>query len=340
MRVAVVLNPNSRKNRRGGVRAEALRELLGSAGEVFVTQDDQELAAVLGDVFTEELACLVSVGGDGALHWALNAARPLAAARGLALPVFLPTNGGTIDFVARRAGVAGRAETLLPRLVRALDQGALATTELDSLDVMVEPRPSSPWAARAGGSSFAVLGFAMAAAGIGQRFFDEYYRVADPGPGTIVNVIGRGVLSLGAGLLPGPLGERGGRNARRLFRPFHGRVSIDGDVLPTTEHGGIHAGSFDVNLGGVVRVFPFAREPGAMHVQAGAITPLEMVRALPALLRGGAIPSADLRDTRGDTMEVEALSEEPLRPVIDGEMYEGIQRLSVSLGPRVRIAKV
>lgn len=129
MRIAVVLNPYSRKNRRAGVREAQLREVLGSAGEVYVTQSHAELTDVLGEVLTPKLSCLVSVGGDGALHWALNAVRPLAAARGMDLPMMLPTNGGTIDFVARRAGVEGRAESLLPRLMKALDRGPLEATE-------------------------------------------------------------------------------------------------------------------------------------------------------------------------------------------------------------------
>lgn len=332
MRIAVVLNPNSRKNRRAGVRAAQLRELLGTAGEVYVTHDHAELNDVLSSVLTPELSCLVSVGGDGALHWALNAAKPIAIARGIPLPMMLPTNGGTIDFVARRAGVEGRAESLLPRLMKALDRGPLEATELDSLSVHIEEGEGPE-----GGRE--VLGFAMAAAGIGQRFFDEYYAADDPGPMTIVRVMGKGLFSLGAGFLPGSLGVRYGENARRLFRPFEANVKIDGIDVPGTAHGAVHAGSFDVNLGGVVRVFPLAKAPGAMHVQAGAISPAEMVRALPALLAGGAIPSKTLRDTRGTRMDIEAL-DEPLRPVIDGEMYQDIRRLSVSLGPRIRIAKL
>ena len=328
MRIAVVLNPNSRKNRRAGVRAAQLRELLGSSGEVYVTQDHAELNDVLSSVLTPELSCLVSVGGDGALHWALNAARPIAAARGMPLPMMLPTNGGTIDFVARRAGVEGRAESLLPRLMKALEKGPLEATELDSLDVRIDD-----------GQERDVLGFAMAAAGIGQRFFDEYYAADDPGPLTIVRVMGKALFSLTAGLLPGSVGVRYGESARRLFRPFEANVKIDGVEVPGTAQGAVHAGSFDVNLGGVVRVFPLAKAPGAMHVQAGAISPSEMVRALPALLAGGAIPSKTLRDTRGERMDIEAL-DEPLRPVIDGEMYQGVRRLSVTLGPRIRIAKL
>ncbi len=331
VRVAVVLNPHSRKNRKGGVRAEPMRKLLGGAGEVFVTRDAAELDGVLREVLRPELACLVSVGGDGALHWALNAARPIAAERGLPLPVVLPTNGGTIDFVARRAGVSGRAERLLPRLVRALDAGPLEATELDSLDVALSPRE---------GDARQVLGFALAAGGIGQRFLEEYYRSPDPGPLTIVGVIGRGVASLAAGGLPGRLGARLGAMGRRLFRPMEAEVRIDGERVPASEHGGIHAGAFEVNLGNVVRVFPEARAPGALHMQAGAMRPAEMIAALPSIVSGGSIRSATLRDGRGALMEVEARGEEALRPCLDGEMYDGIQRLAVRLGPAVRIAKV
>lgn len=331
VRIAVVFNPHSRKNRRGGVRAEELRRILGDAGEVFVTRDADELDGVVKDVLTPDLRCLVSVGGDGALHWALNAARPLAEERGLPLPVVLPTNGGTIDFVARRAGVAGRAETLLPRLVRALDRDQLATVELDSLEVSLDPRSGAPRE---------VLGFALAAGGIGQRFIDEYYKSDDPGPLTILGVIGRGVASLAASQVPGFVGARFGAMGRRMFRPMPAEVRIDGARVPADQHGGIHVGAFDLNLGNVMRLFPQARSAGSLHMQAGAIRPIEMVRSLPALFSGGPIKSPTLKDGRGELMEVEATTDEPLRPCLDGEIYEDVQKLAVRLGPRVRIARV
>jgi diacylglycerol kinase family enzyme len=305
--------------------------LVGSDGDVFVTRDAAELEAVVKDVLTPDLRCLVSVGGDGALHWALNAARPLAAERGLPLPVVLPTNGGTIDFVARRAGVAGRAETLLPRLVRALDRDQLATVELDSLDVSLAER---------GGAERQVLGFALAAGGIGQRFIDEYYRSDDPGPLTILSVIARGVGSLAVSGLPGPVGDELGAMGRRMFRPMPAEVRIDGARVPADQHGGIHVGAFDLNLGNVMRLFPEARAAGSLHMQAGAIRPIEMVRSLPALFSGGAIKSPTLHDGKGEVMEIAATTDEPLRPCLDGEIYEDVQRLAVRLGPRVRIARV
>ena len=147
---------------------------------------------------------------------ALNAARPIAEERGISIPPILPTNGGTIDFVARRAGVRGLAEVLVPRLVGKMRSGApLETIELDSLSVDLH----------SGGEKSSVMGFAMATAGIGQRFFDEYYRDPDPGPFTIVSVISRTVASLGMGAIPG-LGSMAGATARRMFRPFAARVAF------------------------------------------------------------------------------------------------------------------
>lgn len=332
MRIAVVLNPNSRKNRRDGVSAESLRSALGSSGEVFVTRDQTELDAVMREVVTDELVCLVSVGGDGALHWALNAARPVAAERGLPLPTVLPTNGGTIDFVARHAGVRGRAETLLPKLVARVEGSReLGTVPVDSLELAFENER---------GEQAQKLGFALAAGGIGQRFFDEYYRAAEPGPLTIVSVIGRTVGSLVAGSLPGAVGTRAGELANRMFAPFEARVTIDGELVPAERHGAINAGAFGINLGNVLRIFPLANEEGIMHVQAGEASGTEIVANLPALARGGRIVAPGLRDDRGRAMTIEAIGAESMRPVVDGELYEGIRKLSVRLGPKVRVARV
>lgn len=326
--IAVVVNPNSRKNRKGGVRVDDLRAAVGSSGEVFVTHSLEELEETVDTILEMDPSCLVSVGGDGALHWALNAAKPLCEASGRPLPPVLPTNGGTIDFVARKAGVQGNAMVLLPRLRARLDQtSVIPTVELDSLSIE---------ASDANGSR-SLLGFAVAAAGIGQRFFDKYYDAEDPGPLTILGVIGRAVGSLAAGTV----NARAGEYARQVFKPFEAKVTIDGVELPTRVHGGIHAGAFDLNLGGVIRVFPLAKDAGTVQFQAGAISAPQIVAALPALALGRPITtSPDLRDTTGHVMEIVATGDESLRPVIDGEMYEGVRTLRLAPGPRIRVARV
>jgi len=81
------------------------------------------------------------------------------------------------------------------------------------------------------------------------------------------------------------------RVRKRRVRTDARRVTIDGEEVPGRTHGAIHAGSIDISLGGVFRVFPLAHDDGALHFQAGEIVPKEMIFALPSLARGGAIPS-------------------------------------------------
>ena len=65
-----------------------------------------------------------------------------------------------------------------------------------------------------------------------------------------------------------------------------------------------------------------------------------MILALPALARGGAIPSERLREVRGREMSIEAIGDEDLAPIIDGEAFAGLRNLTVRLGPRIRVPRV
>lgn len=331
MYLGVVLNPMARKNRKVPPEAYArLERLVRPWGEIVRTDS---LAALRPAVerLLPRATHLVSDGGDGALHWLINEVRHVSGgdAHAPSWPAFIPTNGGTIDFVAHKAGVRGRTEGISRALIAAAESGrSVPEVALDTLHLQGE---------HLDGGVFDRLGFALAAGGVGLRFFDKYYADPDPSPLTIVRVIGRTVFDLVRDIGGAP---STGSYAAHLFRPTYARVVIDGEELPRRRHGGIHAGAFDVNLGGVVRVFPLARERGLLHFQAGEISPLRMVANLPALVRGGAIRAPHFRDTAGRAMDIEPERGEQLAPVVDGERFERLRRLSVRLGPEVRIARV
>jgi diacylglycerol kinase family enzyme len=323
MYVGVVVNPSARKNRgRPGDHCARLRDLLGPWGEVHQTESVRDLPGIVAHL-RPRVSHLVSDGGDGALHWLLNEMlQQDNDPRNW--PTFVPTNGGSIDFVARKARVRGRADVILQTL------GAAAQAHrpppevcLDSLELRGETCV---------GTTFHRIGFALAAGGVGNRFFDKYYEYRNPGRLTIARVIGRAVADHTMALLSAkPVA------VSHLFTPTFARVVIDGQEVATHTHNALHAGAFDVNLGGVVRIFPLAREPGALHFQAGAIPPAHMIANLPALMTGRAIRSAGLSDVSGRTMTIEA-GQQPLSPIIDGERFSGITRLDVRGGPSVRIA--
>lgn len=333
MKIGILLNPNSRKNRRSqaaAARLGQLRERMGDLGHVVETQSTDELRVAIEELVSDGVEYLVSDGGDGALHWALNEVRRLRGDSNL-IPI-VPTCGGTIDFVARKVGVQGSQDEIVERLIqRAERKSAPRVIHLDSLRLRGE---------LAEGESFDRLGFALAAGGVGQRFFDHYYSSPDPSPATIVAIVLRTVGSYALGALRVPRTETLQAYAEQLFKPTLAEVELDGETLPTTEHGALHAGAFDVSLGGVFRVFPLAGEPGQLHFQAGAITPVEIIAALPDLVRGGAIKSAKLREVAGTEMRIRALSDELLAPIIDGEQFSGLRSLTVTPGPRVPIAIV
>ncbi|MFO0565468.1 MAG: diacylglycerol kinase family protein [Polyangiaceae bacterium] len=330
--IAVVLNPNARGGRRQlAGRARRLERILGWRGSVYATRTLAELGDAVRQILDDRPDVLVTDGGDGTLHWVLNEARQLTGDVSV-LPPLCPTNGGTIDFVARKVGIRGHAESILAALTRELDRGHMPPVfELDTLWLTGK---------HADGSDFDRLGFALAAGGIGQRFFAKYYQEKRLGAGAIVRVVVKAVSSRLLGSVPATIPPRYLRYGSDVFRPTSARVTIDGEPVPGTSHGAIHAGSIDLHLGGVFRVFPLARDPGALHFQAGEIVPQEIILALPALARGGAIPSQRLRECKGREMRVEAVGDETLAPIIDGESFEGLTELCVRPGPRVRVPRV
>src|SRR5690606_14304225 len=129
-------------------------------------------------------------GGDGSLHWAGNT---LIEARGHSdgLPIFVPAGGGTIDFVAAKAGIYGSPLRVLRDLVNHLRLGVRPRVrELDTLFIQ---------GAVVGNSGvredFSRVGFALAAGGVGARFFAEYYEERVRGRRAIARILSRAVGS-------------------------------------------------------------------------------------------------------------------------------------------------
>jgi diacylglycerol kinase family enzyme len=329
MYLGVVVNPLAHKNRAvQGDRCADLRHIVGPWGEVYETGSVDHLHGIVEWLYPR-VSHLVSDGGDGALHWLINAMQ-LYVNDPRRWPTLVPTNGGTMNFVARKARVRGRAESILRALTAAAEADRPPPeVRLDTLEIDGQT---------ADGATFHRVGFALAAGGVGNRFFDKYYENPDPGRATVARVIARAIGDYAASSV-----VRGRSNrpsyAAALFTPTRARVLIDGEEVPTRTHSALHAGAFDVNLGGVLRIFPRAREPGALHFQAGELSPAKIIAHLPVLVAGGAIRGDRLRDINGREMIIEA-EDEPLSPIVDGERFVGIMRLVVRAGPRIRIAKV
>jgi len=341
MHIGVITNPNSRKNKNRRDRAARLQSIVGDIGEVRETDSIDSIKPVLREFLRKRARYWVADGGDGALHWMIRMGMEVLQEeefQGADLPLTLPTKGGTIDFIANNVGIKGNAESLLASLRHAIERRTrIEEVEVDSM-LIEGVRDTGN-----GDEDFRTWGFGVAAGGVGQRFFAKYYEDRDPNPATIVKVIGNTIASLPVAYtplraLPGmPQRLRG--YAREVFAPTPCKVTIDGMILPATSLTGVHIASMSINFGNVLRFFSKADQDGVLHALVGTPSPLWMVRNLPKMHRGAEMYGRQIVDRACRTMTVEAI-DELLAPVIDGEYYRGVKKVSFSVGPRVRIPKL
>lgn len=338
--IGVITNPNSKKNRARVRRRDELQRIVGDHGVVRETRSVREIRPAIEEFLARDVRYWVSDGGDGALHWLVNEVRETLAGEGdRALPILIPTNGGTIDFVAKKAGIRGEADEILERLVRAEERGAPLSTEEIPTFIMSGTRVDE-----AGREvPFERLGFLTAIAGVGQRFFDEYYKDPLPGRATLLKIIAKGLASiaLNAPVLSRlPDVPRGWREftPERLLWPQEALVRADGKELPAREWRALHVGAFFSDIGGIVKLFPLAGE-GKLHLMAGNPSMLDAALGVPNIFLGRPIGHGML-DQAAERVEVEARGKELLNPNIDGEPFRGVKSLAVVPGPRVRIPKI
>lgn len=334
-RIGVLSNPNSGKNRRRPWRARELSAAGGEHALVRQTADLDELSDVLEEFFESGCEYWLCDGGDGTLHWMLSEGDRIARRRGVSLPQVLPANGGSIDFVAHKAGVRGQATDLLGKLAADLDRDQPPpTATLDTLRITGLTRE---------GKLFERLGFATAIGGIAQRFFEKLYASKPVDPGKIAMVLANSVGSLALGRAPflqRVLPEHVRTYADEIFAPTPARVAVDGVPLPFEEFASLQVGSIDISLGGVVRTFRHAARPGVLHGQAVSMSPLAVTANLPNIVMGTRIWGRRVFDDPLRTLEASAIDPERgpwLDPVIDGELFFGLANVKVEPGPVLRV---
>ncbi|HYB37847.1 MAG TPA: diacylglycerol kinase family protein [Mycobacterium sp.] len=328
MYLGIIVNPLARRNRAAADRSAELRRIVGRWGEVHETVSVEDLRGVV-EQLCPRVSHLVCDGGDGSLNWLINETQHCVSDPER-WPTFVPTNGGSVNAVARKARLRGQPEAILRALTAAAEMDRPPPEVfLDTLTLDGET---------AGGATFHRLCFGLAAGGVGNRFYEKYYDNHTHGRADVVRVIAR---SFGDYITNEVVPGRSNRPnyASSLFAPTHARVVIDGEEVPTRTHRLLHAGAIDLHIGGPFRLFPKASEPGALHFQAGEMRPSKIIVRFPAALTTGTLRGDRLRDVNGREMIIEA-EDEPLSPIIDGERFVGIVRLVARAGPRFRIAQV
>ncbi|MBL8604531.1 MAG: hypothetical protein JNK72_21570 [Myxococcales bacterium] len=345
--IGLIINPNSRKNRQRKGRVARYEKLLGKRGRVIETPSVDAIIPALRRFADEGRRYWVADGGDGALHWMLNeAVRYFGAARAAEMAVYLPTGSGSVDFVARFLGLAGDPYEVVTRLVAAVIEGREPSLrDVPSLDIT-----GTQTAYGDESVNFRKVGFGNAFAGYGANFYGPLYRgEGKHGPVEIARHIasafgaaaGRSTFSGRlASLKPGFLREA----EHDYLRPLRALVEVDGkalrgrDGLPVSEHTTLHCASLPLNLAGLLRVFPLARD-GNMHIHAGFVSATEMVKVFPGLMTGKTVNHllSSGYDGPCKTLDVTCVPGEEMTPVIDGEVFHRVTALHAKMGQTFRM---
>ncbi len=344
-RIGVIVNPRSKKNLLRPDRWRHLQTLLRGTGQVRVTRSLAEAYDAVLDFVRRRYTYVVADGGDGTLHCIVNLVREaLEAVRGRPsavgdhpdYPVILPANGGTINAIARRAGIVGHTDGILKVLHACVREGRPVPLEpVESLFVegtqLVAGREVP----------FRRIAFGAAVAGVAQHFFREYYAVPVRGPKRIAQIIARICGSL---IINSPAASwcrffppEAYRYADEFVRPRPARVWVDGRELRFHRHNVLNIGAFPFHLG-ALHTFRHARN-GRLHLHAGRLSRFELVVHLPQILAGWIVRAPHLYDGPARDVRVECVGE-LLDPHFDGEAFHGFRSLTVSPGPPIPMARI
>ena len=340
--IGVITNPNSKKNRADPQRFEKMKQLVGDYGLVRRTHHTGEIAEVVRNFLDAGVPYWLADGGDGAFHWLVNVLHDVLEERGHTgeLPAIMPSNAGTIDFIGRKVGLKGNTESLIAALVAQLQAGQTPkVVTLDSLHLQGELGPDSDFP----GKAFQKLGFAAALAGVGQRVFDKFYAQEQQSALGVVEVVAK-TLSSAAFQSPAlswvPLPVTWRHFSDTIFEPMPLDVTVDGERKSVRWYRDLDVGAIDINIADVFRFFPHAARPGVLHVQGGDLGPMDVMKNLHHMAGGTELNIRNYFQGPAKELVVVARDGRSIDPVIDGELYYGLTRATVTAGPIVRVVVV
>jgi diacylglycerol kinase (ATP) len=314
--IVLFVNPHSRANRRDPRLASRLARTLdadgtpGSApiGRVIAPGTLEELAEEARRLAAAEVApAVIAVhGGDGTLHRTVSALVQAYTARPMPPLAILP--GGTMNVVARSLNILAHPETMLRALAADLREGR-------------PPETLVRRCLRIGDSHGFVFGNGLMA-----NFLEEYYGKGGYGPLRAVWILARTFLSA---VVRGPY-------ARRMFRTFAGRISVDGQPLPWPRLTGLGAATVrEVGLGFKLN-HRADEDPDRFSVLAIHAGPVALAADLVPVHQGRGIAPKRAWSAVASALSIEA--EAPRWSyTIDGDLYHAEGRVEVGLGPPLRI---
>jgi diacylglycerol kinase (ATP) len=333
--IGVVLNPKSRRNLQDPDLALRLSRQLGAGGVVRAARSIEELRRIAEEFRTLNIDLLAIAGGDGTNHVTLTGFLDVYGDK--PIPPVALLRGGTMNTVANSVGVARQSsERLLARLI-----ADRASTRLGEGPQTTNLGPEGPQTTNLGLAERNVLrvtpqgageihcGF-LFGTGVVHGFLAEYYRRGSPTPLVAAATLARGIASAFVE----------GETIRRIAEPFHGSVLFeDGTLWEEQNYLAVAAGTI-AHIGLEFKPFHrYAEQVGAFHALGIYAPASALVRELPRVWRGLPMRPGCAHEALSSRMVVKSAAG-PVKYMVDGDLHEAREVLSVSMGPRIRLVVV
>jgi diacylglycerol kinase family enzyme len=302
--IGIIHNPRSKKNMKHPATLDAIKDVVGKYGTVFVPFSFEELTEVAKEIKRDRYEIIGVNGGDGTNHQIIT--RIIEVYKGERLPLVAHLRGGTMNTVSNALyGIKGSVSNITKKLVEHYREDRPFKTKTSKV-LNINGR----------------YGF-MFGTGFVANLLDVYYEGATPGPVKALQIIYKAIASAIAST----------DYVDKLFKPIIAEVTIDGKKLDYNEYS-VVVSSVIRNIGLNFRAIYRAEElQDRIHVFAGRATPFEVIKRLRKLYVGHEPGFKYLTDALARLVEIK--SNVPLKYTIDGDMYEDTT-IILTPGPLLR----
>ncbi|MBV6492944.1 MAG: hypothetical protein LDLANPLL_00950 [Turneriella sp.] len=336
--VGIVTNPYAGKNAAISRRSKELQRIIGKHGIVKESRNMDQLKSILSEFAAHKLPYIVCDGGDGTIHWIVNAYFEVlqetnVEALETAFPIFIPTNGGTIDFLARKVDAKGGTYKILKKFRKLLETNSLPAPIALRTFMM-----TGKYTKEHLGTQYRKLAFAGALAGFAQKFFNKYYESGKPSLQTVVEVITKTFTSTAfrgswfEAYVPKDIAAY----SNEMFDPFAADVKIDGKPIEYKRLNTLNVGSIAIEIKNLIKLFANADRDKKLHMHVGYLEPFEVFSNLGNLFAGTDYTGKELVQKTADTIDIVSKEPDGLNPCLDGELFTGMATMHVSIGPHIR----
>ena len=310
MKILVLFNPKAGRNRKHPEWPEQISSLLGSSGEIAVTDGVNELSELIsnhfGDSSRKRPDVLCFCGGDGTCHYMLTGL--LAKLSPEEIPPICLLPGGSMNTVGGTLGIKGDPLDQLSKVCRLLSEGGFPRIEARR-PLLINDKACF-----------------LFGAGTAMVMIEEYYSMqGDPGPRKAGELAYRAIASIII------------RNKfyKQLKEPVRCSVVVDGKKLPHERYRLLLGGTVEEIGLGFRLLYRAPEDRTKFHFIASLFKPMKFLRQLRKMYVGQPLAGRNHHDVLCEKVVIEP--DEKMKYLVNGELFETEEPLNVSLGPPIKL---